>query len=118
MSCYFNEKDRELLKRLSEEELYALCCKLMEVATEAKRCITRVMFGRDFIRERIQLAETAASEVARREGYKSKPSDGEYSFGATYDTEEFRQWIIKHRGVTADEKFFNDFSFAEILKRQ
>lgn len=113
---YFNEEDRELLKKLSEGELYVLCCKVTNVATESKRAIIRIISGQDLIRQLVLLAETTYAEIARREDYKPKLSNGEYGFGATCDTEEVRSWIIKHRGTTANEEFLNNFSFAEVFK--
>ena len=113
MKLYFNSEDLKRLERIDEHQLYRLNNGLLEAVNEVKRLC---MADEQLICELVALAETAAKEVACRNRWSPKPSNGKYSTtGITYDTEEYRKWLRNMSSRVPDKfayaDFFGTFSF-------
>ncbi len=110
MKIFFRTEDLKWLERMNEKDLYLLNSKLLEAAYTVKW-----LGSKQLICEVVGLAETAAKEIACRNRWSPKPSNGEYSTtGITYDTEEYRKWLRENRGTVCDNiDFLCQFSFAE-----
>lgn len=90
----FNLNDLMMLQQLGEYHLYLLNVALVEAASIAKSNWP----SRTEAYQAFALAETAAKELACRNRWSPKLSDGEYSTGGiTYDTPEYRNWINSYR---------------------
>lgn len=116
MKLSFNSEDLKRLELMDERQLYLLNCKLLEAANEIKRLC---MADKQLICELVALTETAAKEIACRNRWSPKPSNGEYSTtGITYDTEEYRKWLRDNRHIVCDNiDFICQFSFGDdVLK--
>ena len=113
----FNQNDCNLLKSISEIELYTLNLFLTSTANSVKNNILNIMFGEQKICELVDLAEIAAKEVSERMGYLPEKSNGIYSKGFTYDTKAYRFWIIacgkkySFTDIIECSNFLEDFSF-------
>lgn len=116
---FFNERDLERLKNLSDDELYILNEELRNKVHEAKANILVIMSSEETITQLVGLAETAASEIAHRGGYTPITSNGKYNpDGLTYDTPECRMWLDNHRNsMDISRDFLSDFSFYEALSQ-
>lgn len=117
---FFNERDLERLKNLSDDELYILNEELRSKVYEAKGNILIIASSEETITQLVGLAETAASEIAHRGGYTPITSNGKCSTDRlTYDTPECRNWLITHRKSSANNSrdFLRDFSFYEALSQ-
>ena len=120
---FFNERDLERLKELSDDELYILCEVLFAKVHDTRDNLLFVMVSEETITQVVGLAETALKEIARRGGYNPIPSDGKYSTdGLTYDTPECRRWLSNHRKHSnrnnSCREFLGNFSFSETLLSQ
>ena len=63
---FFNERDLERLRRLSDAELYILNDELGSKVHEAKGNVLIIMSSEETITQLVSLAETALKEIARR----------------------------------------------------
>lgn len=116
---FFNEKDLERLKKLSDSELYILTEELSRKVHETKANIVIIMSSEETITQLIGLAETALKEIARRDELTPITSNGKYSTdGLTYDTPECRLWLSNHKNSTdISRDFLREFSFYEALSQ-
>lgn len=117
---FFNERDLERLKNLSDAELYILIEELLGKVHEAKGNVLIIMSSEETITQLVNLTETALKEIARRGEFTPITSNGKYSIdGLTYDTPECRNWLINHRKSSANTNrdFLRDFSFYEALSQ-
>lgn len=117
---FFNGRDLERLKELSDAELYILTEELLGKVHESKANIVIIMSSEEAITQLVGLAETSLKEIARRGEFTPITSNGKYSIdGFTYDTPECRNWLINHRKSSANTSrdFLRDFSFYEALSQ-
>lgn len=117
---FFNGRDLERLKELSDAELYILSEELIAKVHEAKADILVIVSSEETITQLVSLAETALGEIARRGEFTPITSNGKYSTdGLTYDTPECRRWLSIHRNsANTSREFLRDFSFYEALLSQ
>lgn len=113
MEMYFHQQDLNRLRELNEEQLYILN---RELCTGASILKGSCMANEQIIIALVQLAETAAKEVACRKRWSPKPSNGRYSTnGITYDTEEYNKWIRDNDNIGYDKllNVLEKFSFCD-----
>lgn len=113
MKIFFRTQDLKRLEQLNEKQLYVLNSELCERASALK---SLCMADQELIGELVKLAETAAKEIACRNRWSPIPSNGRYSStGITYDTKEYRDWLIANRDTVCRRDFLKKFTFWEDL---
>ena len=111
MKMYFRTQDLKRLELLDEDQLYILNRELIQTVSEIKSVI---FVNENLVCELVSLAETSAKEIACRNRWSPRQTDGKYSTtGITYDTPEYREWLRDHRRSTVicDVDFLSQFSF-------
>lgn len=114
---FFNDNDLQLLRELSDDQLYILIDWLPSKTHDSKANLTVCMFSDSYTKQLLTLSETAAKEVSKRFGFCPATSYKTYTRdGLTYDTPEYRNWLLEHRpNHNISNDFLKQFSFYEII---